>query len=255
MTHPRHDDETLMAYADGELDPEEMRALERVVAEDQMLASRVAMFRETRNLARSAYEADLHDPVPGELLARVNARIAAARVEPHSVVHFPRRHDYADRAGSRWNMAMAASAAALAGLVAGYLISVAVGPVHGPPQGLGFGSFAPPAVAQILSTAGSGKEYTIADTSDRLHLTASFRDGDGLLCREFTYSRADAAPFVAVSCREGGKWRVTFAVSVPSEDGGYATASSTTTVDAYLESIQAGEPLSGNDERTALSGN
>jgi hypothetical protein len=51
-----------------------------------------------------------------------------------------------------------------------------------------------------------------------------------------------------------GKWRVTFAVSAPSAGGGYTTASSSPTVDAYLESIQAGEPLSVNDERAALSG-
>jgi anti-sigma factor RsiW len=48
------DDETLMAFADGELDEAAAARVERAIADDEALAARVALFMETRDQARAA---------------------------------------------------------------------------------------------------------------------------------------------------------------------------------------------------------
>jgi hypothetical protein len=251
MTNPGLDDETLMAYADGELGGEEARAVEQAVANDEALAARVAMFKETRELARLAYEPDLNETLPEALLAGVNVQVAGARSGRGKVLELRKRPNPPEQPLLRRNMAMAASFAALAGVVVGYLVALGTASIE--PQDLSLGSSVPLPLAEILSSALSGEERFVADMSGRVRLIATFRDPDGTLCREFGYTRADAAPLIAVSCRETGKWRLTFAVSASREDGAYVTASSEATVDAYLESIHAGPPLAESEERSVLS--
>ncbi|NJN37321.1 MAG: hypothetical protein HC794_10110, partial [Nitrospiraceae bacterium] len=78
-----------MAYADGELDSPTMRAVEQAMAEDEALAERVAIFADTRQLARLALAPALNTPVPQALQNHVEALLAAAstgRIEPGPTV-------------------------------------------------------------------------------------------------------------------------------------------------------------------------
>ena len=59
---------------------------------------------------------------------------------------------------------------------------------------------------------------------------------------------------IAVACNAAGEWLISFAVSAPGDAGGYAPASSTEALDAYLSAIEAGEPLSAEEEAAALAG-
>ena len=93
---------------------------------------------------------------------------------------------------------------------------------------------------------------------DRLELIASFRNGDGQLCREFEFDRPGRQTIVSVACHPGssdaGSWSTQLAVlAPPSEGSGYAPASSLETLDAYLGAIHAGPPMSDDDEAVALS--
>jgi anti-sigma factor RsiW len=56
MTIP---DETLMAYADGELDPAARAAVESAMREDPQLEKRVAQHRALRQRVRAAYSTEL----------------------------------------------------------------------------------------------------------------------------------------------------------------------------------------------------
>ena len=64
-------DETLMAYADGELTPAEMAELERAIAADEALAARAAVFAGTRTAVKRAFSGEAHMKVPGDLAERV----------------------------------------------------------------------------------------------------------------------------------------------------------------------------------------
>ena len=86
-------------------------------------------------------------------------------------------------------------------------------------------------------------------------MIASFRDVDDQLCREFEIDRPDRTTFVSVACRAGGTWSVQFTVAAASQnDSGYAPASSLEALDAYLQAVGAGEPLSEAAEKAALDG-
>lgn len=59
---------TLVAYVDGELDPEAASQVERVLAEDAEARQTVAVLRETAVLVRGAHAHILHETVPDRLV-------------------------------------------------------------------------------------------------------------------------------------------------------------------------------------------
>ncbi len=67
----RIDDETLMAYADGDLPLLEAKRIEAAMADDPVLAARVARFRAVRRALRTAYDDVVKEPVPDHLRALI----------------------------------------------------------------------------------------------------------------------------------------------------------------------------------------
>jgi hypothetical protein len=140
-----------------------------------------------------------------------------------------------------------AAAAAVAALVAGPVGFMLARPPAGPGL-LAVAQTVPPPYADVLATLPSGESTTIRDAG-QLKAIATFRDASGQLCREFEVDRDNA--LVVVACREAADWRVTFAVEAPLADG-YAPASSLAALDAYLEAIDAGAPMSKEEETASL---
>ena len=73
------DDETLMAYVDGELDEAARTAIEAAMAADSTLSTRVAEHRALRARLRSAFDPVLEEPVPEALLAAARGASASRR--------------------------------------------------------------------------------------------------------------------------------------------------------------------------------
>src|SRR5262245_41402589 len=72
-------DETLMAYADGELDAETRRAIEAAMASDAAIAAAVAQHRARREQLRAAFAPIADESVPEFLLSTAReAPVAAA---------------------------------------------------------------------------------------------------------------------------------------------------------------------------------
>jgi|GEM_PF-5875492 len=61
------DDNTLVAYADGELDAESAREVERLLRKDTVARERVARLRESAALLRAALNKPIHESVPPRL--------------------------------------------------------------------------------------------------------------------------------------------------------------------------------------------
>jgi len=66
------DEEILMAYVDGELDPRRMAEIEAALAEDAEARAMVQMFRDSTALLRGPFDQILRETVPERLLATVN---------------------------------------------------------------------------------------------------------------------------------------------------------------------------------------
>lgn len=256
MTGSEFDDATLMAFADGELDPALAARVAAVVAQDPAAAARVALFRDTRAVLRDAAARPL-DPLPDALMARVRAALdkagtaapAPARVVPLAA-HRPHRVPA---------MALAASLALAIGAAGGFLLARGPGAPPGSPMGPGGGAPVPALaalgaadVAAALSSAASGEVRAVA--AGELVPVATFLSGTGETCREFTLAGAGGDTVTAVACHGGDGWDLRLAMVAEAAGDGYAPASAPEVLDSYFAATEAGAPLSPEDEAAALAG-
>ena len=250
MTKPDFSDEILMSFADGELDAETSAAIEEAMESDDELVARVALFMETRTAAQTALKPLLDEPVPGHLVAAVERMVEEKRAqtaEPANVV--PLRQAGPRLAITRWTLPLAASVAAVIGGIGGYLLAL---PGAAEQNSLHVAGINSPALGQALATVVSGQETELSDSNQRFRAIATFRDSTGALCREFEVDSPDRSTVISVACRSADAWRVSFAVVAPGTDTGYAPASSTEALDAYLSAIDAQPPLETGEEAAAL---
>ncbi len=241
-------DEMLMAYADGELSATDVIAVERALAEDELLATRLSLFIESRVAVKRAY--NVAPAVPTDLEARVSAvaeadaaaRKAAAQIS--NVVECTSR----PRLVPFWQLPAAASIALAIGASSGWLAS----PRSDDASGLQVSDLSDPAIVMALNEVPSG-ERKVLEGGAEFAAIATFHGGEDQLCREFEHDRADGKTVLAVACRVDNLWDVRFALAVTGSDsGGYAPASSLETLDTYLSATGAGAPLSIKDEVKAL---
>ncbi|RWP41235.1 MAG: anti-sigma factor [Mesorhizobium sp.] len=254
MTEETFSDEILMRFADGELDPDMVARIEQAMETDDRLVARIAVFIETRAQAQAALKPLLDEPVPEKLVAAVEqmieARRAGEKAATASILPFGSRRLAGPASRSRRMLPIAASlAAAIVGGLAGYW---AAGSNERTQGGLWVAGVIRPALAQALETVESGKEIKLVGISDRFRAIATFRNDKQDLCREFEVDSQDRSTVMSVACRSGDEWRVSFAVVAPGDAGGYAPASSTEALDAYLSAIEAGAPMSAEEEVKAL---
>lgn len=249
MQQPEFTDEELMAYADGELTEARASALDFALADDAVLAQRLAVFVDTRAVAQDAWAPVLQEPVPDHLVEHVR-RLAAADQQARAaqddvVVAFPQTA----RTPRPWQLPLAASLALAVGLGAGLMLS--------PAPDAGFGSIEIAALtdAQMiaaLDTVPSGEDTFLASGA-RIVPIATFLDGTEALCREFEFDRTDGMTIVSVACQRDGQWDVQMAVeAAASTDTGYAPAASLDVLDAYLSANDAGPPMDLEAEAAAL---
>jgi hypothetical protein len=239
-------DETLMAYADGELDAATARAVEAAAEADPDIARRIAMFARTRDLLGNAAKARPLDPLPPALEARIEATLRASAPPADTVVPFRPR---SPAIPAFRPMAVAATLALAVGVAAGLLVAQATGDRTG--GGLRLAALETPGLARALDTLPSGERQAV--DGGQITPIASFLNAEGELCREVELDRATGDTLVAVACRTPEGWQPRLAIAAPAADGtGYAPASSLDTLDAYLGAIGAGAPLSPGEEAAAL---
>lgn len=239
-------DEELMAYADGEVSPMEAKRIEAAMAEDKVLAARVARFRAVRRALRTAYDSVVSEPVPEHLRALLGD-VAASEPEapqrpsaPVVNLDIAREKRMAPRFGPPAWAAMAAS------LVVGVVVGRALLPG---PQDIftNDGLYAAAPLAQVLEARlSSDAENQTAPT--RIGLT--FQNTDGEVCRTFSHQERTRT-VSGLACRDDGRWAVRMALTEPTRAGGdYRQASAA--APAVLEAVDAmiaGDPLDGAQER------
>ncbi len=244
----KYDDETLMAYADGELDDALRAEIAAAAERDPVLARRVESHRALRAEVAGAFATVIHQPVPERLLAAAQDAGAAPGSQPQrraDVLQFPARTAHAPaRAwrGREWG-AMAAS------LVLGALLSWKFFAPSEPSMGLEQGAMvARGELAQAL-------DRQLASTQrpgDPVQIGLTFRSSAGAWCRTFTLRSAATA---GLACREGGAWRIPVTAEAQGAGEGMRQAASLPPpVMAEVEARRAGDALDAAGEQSARQG-
>lgn len=226
----KYDDETLMAYADGELDAKTRSEIAAAIEKDPSLARRVEQHRALRARVSGAFEKVLDQSVP-ERLAEIARGGAAAPSASNrgKVLQFPTRGARAPSTPWRareW-IAMAAS------LVLGIFLS--------------WRFFSPPDAEFIIA----GKEALVAGGvlaqaletqlasqqrgEEPVLIGLTFKASDGNFCRSFVLR---ASRTTGLACRDGREWQVTATDSSAPAQGDLRQAGSSLTP-AILRAIEA----------------
>lgn len=241
-------DEELMAYADGELEPDRAAALAALLSKRPDLARRVDMFARTRETAAASVKAHADKPVPAELKASVEDMVRRAeRVIPFE----PRKKPTRLAPFGSWTAPIAACLLAFIAGSAGYWLATQRAGQSGYYQ---IASLADPELDRLLSQLPSGEKSRLAGSGAEMSVIASFHRSDQALCREFTIAHAGIGDHLAVACRSAGKWSVDLALRTSGGNAdAYKPASSAETIDAFLHALGAGPALEGQAEIDALT--
>ena len=209
MAQHEIDDETLMAYADGELPPDEASRLAARLADDPALAQRLEAFTRSRDALADLRRADANGvqvpDAPAGATRRQDQRLWRQRWD---------RGRLRKRPAPRiplWSGALAASLALAIGLGAGLLID-------------GSSDDSDPAIglANALDSVPSGNEEILADGTT-LRPVASFRAADGTLCREYELASPEGPMRVEIACVAKSGWQPQMMVVMSGAEG-YAPA-------------------------------
>jgi Putative zinc-finger len=239
-------EETLMAYADGELDAETRAAIEAAIAADPAVAHCVARHMSLVDSVRAAYDPVLQEAPPERL---INAVARAAT--PGSGKDAGRGRGRAAKAtrwapGWSWPQWSAIAASLVLGVIAGRLSQTGVEPLpvaSARDQVLASGDLAHALSAQLASEQSENAPVRIG---------ISFRSKSGEYCRTF----ALANRLGGLACRHDRDWRLR--VLAPIEAAAPASSAyrmaGSEMPPAVVREVQTeitGNPLDANEEKSA----
>lgn len=222
-----YSDDTLMAYADGELDPAERAAIEQAMRTDPAIAAAVERHRALRADVAAAFAGILDEPVP----ARLQPPAPAPVVSLAEAREKRRRWSWPE-----WG---ALAATLVVGVLAGRMVP------GGAPAIAGNGSqvVARGELASALDRQVGGQG------NDAVKVGVSFAARDGAYCRSFVMGAS-----AGLACREGGQWRIPVLTETEKEAAGSYRQAGSASPPAVLDAIDAriaGKPLDAAGEEAA----
>jgi negative regulator of sigma E activity len=252
-TEPTIPDETLMAFADGELDDHESERVAHAMEASPALAERVEMFMASRERVRGAYASVIAEPVPERLLQAALGDAAGQRpdirssnmaaAETAAVVPFERPVAGSSRmAQRRWlPVALAASVAAVAAGLVGYI----GGHGRGAPTNAVAALFGTPgAVAELLTATADGERRELPVAGLVASVAGTYRMADQRLCRTLDLNHAASGTGAqALACRGASGWRLEVAMPREPDNGTFRPAAAGASIEAVLDAGGASDAL------------
>ncbi|MDB5907143.1 MAG: hypothetical protein JWP34_1257 [Massilia sp.] len=239
----RFTDETLMAYADGELDQSTRHAVELAMQADPKLADKVRQHIALRGEVYRAFAGTLDEQVPPRLRQVVQSanvvQLDSVRAARRKVVEVPRRWSWPE-----WG---AIAATLVVGVLAGAMglsslrgESQLAAAVDGEGALTAHGKLDSALTRQLASTPAAASGVRIGVT---------FVSKEGQYCRSFTMGSA-----AGLACRRGSEWKIpVLTESAASAEGAYRQAGSAMPA-AVLDAVDAraaGASLDAKAERAA----
>jgi hypothetical protein len=244
----KYDDETLMAFVDGELDAARRAEIEVAAARDPELANHIERQRALRARVAGAFSKVLEQPVPERLENAARAGAApVAKSERGKVLQFPARTARAPAAPWRAREWTAMAASLLVGVFLSWRFVGSDGssPVVADDEGLlARGELALALDRQLASTQAG---------DERVLIGLTFKARDGNYCRSFVMHATRTA---GLACRSGSEWRIPATDSVAASGGGMQQAGSALppSILRIIETRMDGAALDAEGEKSALEG-
>lgn len=262
-------DETLMAYADGELDAAAIARVEAVLARDPEARERLEIFAATGAPLKELYSKPMEEPVPPHLVALVLCGKDKAEA--------PVRVQTGTAQSGGWLSALSAFFAppqwAMVGGLAGLILVVGLSggwylrkiadPEGNTMQGLvslDKGQiFARGAFARALETAPSGSPVALEMEQPGFTMRAAltFKNRVQNYCRQYDVKTPDGQ-YAGVACRGGdGQWRLDIHVAAaPQSQSGERTVPAggraSSEVENAVNSVIEGDALGREDEAALI---
>lgn len=239
--------ETLMAYLDNELTPEERARVEAALASDPHVRAQLARQTRLHDMLSAAFDPAIRQPLPDRLAAAVMTTPVSLRWRLRDTISrlFSVRDD-----GSRFVPRYAPITAAL-------LLGIAVGLASMNFLG-GSGALREgrPLLAEGELANALSRQLASDTTRAGPHVGVSFRAKDGKLCRTFDLG-APAKNFAGIACNDAGAWIIetlTRAQSRPGTPYQVAGSEMPPVVRNAVADLIAGEPFDVEQERRARDG-
>ena len=230
--------ETLMAYADGELDLVSRAEIEAAMAHDPEVARAVELHQLLAAQVRAAYDGVLEEPVP----VRLAALVASAATEPVVDLAARREERRISVGPLRMPAWVALAASVVVGLFVGMLLMRSPAAVYEAVDGA--------LVARGALDEALDSQLASAPGSSGVRIGISFKDRDGDFCRTFHLQRDVSA--AGLACRSDGSWHLEVLAAAPAVVGELQPAAAMPipvlhAVDAAID----GEPLDPAAEAAA----
>jgi len=246
--------ETLMAFIDGELPPDEQRRVAAEVAKDPALAGYVEQQQKLMTELKAAFAPVIAAPIPPKIEKAVwETEIPA---ETNFATPFLARlsrmwRQHVVNAGGSWIPAGAMAA----GVVLGVLLanSFGTGTLMRSDGGV---LVAQGELAQTLTTELAADQSSERPSAARIGV--SFWSKEGTFCRSFTTRPTTRGALAGVACRDNDNWKITtLAAAEPQEGTPFSTAGAEmpASVRAAVTAMISGDPLDADQERAARNQN
>ena len=217
--------EMLAAYADGELDHDDVERVEMAMAGYPQLAAEAAAHRALRARLTAHYGPILLEPLPDRLLPPVK--------ETASVLDFAAAKEVRERRRSL----VARSVWPVGGAIAAMLV---LGVTFG--GGLLSGGGLPQSTIAALDSQPSG-------AAGETRVLLSFVDQSGDYCRVYAEGAASG-----IACRADGAWDVRWSGQGGAAQGSEMRQAGSAAAFAEAQLMSAGEALDAEQERAAMAG-
>lgn len=240
--------ETLMAYADGELDTETRRKIEFAMATDTEVAEQIAKLKAQRLQLQTAFAGVLDEQVPDRLVETAKSAPASTRVQDAGVTELATVRAAKRSAGKRqwsWPEFTSMAATLLVGLVIGRNVLQ-------PDEAIVAKGGRLEAGAQ-LATALSRQPGGEGSNTTAIGLT--FKSKSGEFCR--TFSLSDDVSAAGLACRDGGVWRIDALAGTSRRAGSQYRMAGAEMPPAILQAVEdsmAGEAFDAEEEAEAMRG-
>lgn len=221
------DAETLMAYADGELDMISAKRVEKAIEADPALGEQVEQHRRLRAALKGAFDPVMARPVPEtlEAMIRDSAKVTAIETarKPAIATHW-------------WRNAGAVAAALVVGVMVGQLVRPVSEITADGTSVMASGSVLQALDGQLASTQGDAP----------VRMLVTFENAEKQYCRAFE-TRAQTG----IACREAEGWQIRLLRSDGEAQKSQYRQAGSLDVIAEAQELAVGEPLDAEGEAAA----